>query len=148
MHDESKEKKEKINSISDEYKYGFKTDADIYKTVKTGLNEEIVREISKAKGEPEWMTEFRVKSLNIFLNAKEPSFGPVERLKEVDPNDMVMYIKSTKDVKHDWEEVPENIKDTFNKLGILEAEQKWLSGVSTQFESEVVYQITIFVRPP
>ncbi len=139
MHDDSKETKKKIENISDEYKYGFKTEAEIYKTVKTGLNEEIVREISKAKGEPEWMTEFRVKSLNIYLNAKEPSFGPVERLKEVDPNDMVMYIKSTKDVKHDWTEVPENIKDTFNKLGILEAEQKWLSGISTQFESEVVY---------
>ena len=78
MHDDSKETKKKIENISDEYKYGFKTDAEIYKTVKTGLNEEIVREISKAKGEPEWMTEFRVKSLNIYLNAKEPSFGPVE----------------------------------------------------------------------
>ncbi|MCR5741712.1 MAG: Fe-S cluster assembly protein SufB [Gammaproteobacteria bacterium] len=139
MHDDSKDKKKEIDKIITDYKYGFVTDAEIYKTVKTGINEEIVREISKAKGEPEWMTEFRLKSLRIFLDAKEPSFGPVDRLTQVDPNDMVMYIKSTKDVKHDWNDVPENIKETFNKLGIMEAEQKWLSGVSTQFESEVVY---------
>ena len=139
MHDESKSKKKELENIAKEYKYGFVTDADVYQTVETGLNENIVREISKAKGEPEWMMKFRLDSLKIFNEAKEPSFGPVDRLKSVDPNDMVMYIKSTKDVKHDWDEVPDNIKNTFNRLGIMEAEQKWLSGVSTQFESEVVY---------
>lgn len=139
MHDESKDKKKQIDNIAQDYKYGFVTDADAYQKVETGLNEDIIREISKAKGEPEWMLEFRLKSLKAFYEAKDPTYGPFERLKTVDPNDMVLYIKSTKDVKHDWNEVPDSIKDTFNRLGIMEAEQKWLSGVSTQFESEVVY---------
>lgn len=131
--------KDKINQIDDEYKYGFKTEASKYIEVETGLNEDIVRQISKAKNEPEWMLDFRLKALKSYFEQKDPEYGPCDRLKQVDPNDMTMYIKSTKDVKHDWDDVPENIKDTFSKLGILEAEQKWLSGVSTQFESEVVY---------
>lgn len=139
MHDESKSKKEQLDNIAQEYKYGFVTDADAYQTVETGLNEKIIREISKAKGEPEWMLEFRLNALKAFYEAKDPTYGPFERLKSVDPNDMVMYIKSTKDVKHNWNDVPDSIKDTFDRLGIMEAEQKWLSGVSTQFESEVVY---------
>jgi len=132
-------KKEELNNIASEYKYGFVTDTKAYQKVKTGLNDEIVKEISKAKGEPDWMLELRLKALKCFNDFEYPTYGPVERIKSVDPNDMCLYIKSTKDVKHDWEEVPTEIKDTFNKLGIMEAEQKWLSGVSTQFESEVVY---------
>ncbi len=139
MHDDLKNKKAEIENIATEYKYGFVTNAKIYKTVKKGLNEEIVREISLAKGEPEWMTEFRLKSLKAFYEAKEPNYGPVDKIKAVDPDKMCLYIKSTDSVKHNWEDVPEEIKNTFNKLGIMEAEQKWLSGVSTQFESEVVY---------
>ena len=139
MHDESKSKKEQLDNIAQEYKYGFVTDADAYQTVETGLNEKIIREISKAKDEPEWMLEFRLNALKAFYEAKDPTYGPFERLKSVDPNDMIMYIKSTKDVKHNWNDVPDSIKDTFDRLGIMEAEQKWLSGVSTQFESEVVY---------
>ena len=139
MHDENKSKKKELENIASEYKYGFVTDAKAYKKVSVGLNESIVREISKAKGEPEWMLEYRLKSLKAFYELKDPEYGPKERIKSVDPNDMCLYIKSTDSVKHNWEEVPETIKDTFNKLGIMEAEQKWLSGVSTQFESEVVY---------
>ena len=122
MHDESKDKKKQIDNIAQEYKYGFVTDADAYQKVETGLNEDIIREISKAKGEPEWMLEFRLKSLKAFYEAKDPTYGPFERLKTVDPNDMVLYIKSTKDVKHDWNEVPDSIKDTFNRLGIISRE--------------------------
>ena len=139
MHDENKSKKKELENIASEYKYGFVTDAKAYKKVSVGLNESIVREISKAKGEPEWMLEYRLKSLKAFFELKDPEYGPKERIKSVDPNEMCLYIKSTDSVKHNWEEVPETIKDTFNKLGIMEAEQKWLSGVSTQFESEVVY---------
>ena len=138
-HEDLHAKKDEINSISEEYKYGFVTDADIYKTVAKGLNEDIIRQISASKGEPEWMLEFRLNALKLFNELPDPTYGPYERLKSVDPNDMVMYIKSTKGVEHNWKDVPENIKDTFNRLGIMEAEQKWLSGVSTQFESEVVY---------
>ena len=137
MHDNKNS--EIIESISSEYKYGFVTDTKSYKKVAVGLNEEIVKEISRSKGEPGWMTEYRLKALKAYFSMPYPTYGPVDRIKSVDPNKMCLYIKSTKDVKHDWDEVPTEIKDTFNKLGIMEAEQKWLSGVSTQFESEVVY---------
>lgn len=139
MHDEDQNKKVELENIASEYKYGFVTDAKAYKKVAKGLNEEIIREISKAKGEPEWMLQFRLNALKAFREAKDPAYGPVERIKSVNPNEMCLYIKATDQVKHNWEDVPENIKNTFNRLGIMEAEQKWLSGVSTQFESEVVY---------
>ena len=139
MHEENLKKKEEIKNILGDYKYGFITDAKTYKTVEVGLNEKIVTEISKAKGEPEWMLEYRLKSLKAFYEAKNPTYGPADRINKVDPNKMCLYIKSTDKVAHEWDDVPENIKNTFNRLGIMEAEQKWLSGVSTQFESEVVY---------
>ncbi len=139
MHEDNLNKKKEVEQILGDYKYGFVTDAKAYKQVEVGLNEKIVTEISRAKGEPEWMLEYRLKSLKAFYEAKDPTYGPAERIKEVDPNKMCLYIKSTDKVENKWEDVPENIKDTFNKLGIMEAEQKWLSGVSTQFESEVVY---------
>lgn len=139
MHDEDKSKRAELEKIASDYQYGFVTDAKIYKTVKKGLNEEIIREISAAKNEPEWMLNFRLNALKAFREAKDPTYGPVDKIKAIDPNSMCLYIKSTDSVKHDWNEVPENIKNTFNRLGIMEAEQKWLSGVSTQFESEVVY---------
>ena len=139
MHEENLNKKREVENILGDYKYGFVTDAKAYKQVEVGLNEKIVTEISRAKGEPEWMLEYRLKSLKAFYEAKDPTYGPSDRIKQVDPNNMCLYIKSTDKVENKWDDVPENIKDTFNKLGILEAEQKWLSGVSTQFESEVVY---------
>src|SRR5574344_1011086 len=140
MHGDDKEKKiEELNKIAEDYKYGFVTDAKAYKKVSVGLDEDIVREISKAKDEPDWMLEFRLKALKSFFEQKDPNYGPKDRIKAVDPKNMCLYIKSTDSVKNNWQDVPENIKNTFNRLGIMEAEQKWLSGVSTQFESEVVY---------
>ncbi len=133
------DKREELLNIASEYKYGFITDTKAYKKVKTGLDEEIVKEISKSKGEPEWMLDYRLKSLKAFFELKDPSYGPKDKIKAVDPKKMCLYIKSTDSVKNKWEDVPSEIKETFNKLGIMEAEQKWLSGVSTQFESEVVY---------
>ena len=122
---------------NEEYKYGFKNeDVSILKTDK-GLNEDIVREISKLKNEPEWMLEFRLKSLKHFLNTPLPNFGP--SLKDLDFNSYTYFIRPTKKVEKSWDEVPETIKNTFQKLGIPEAEQKYLAGVSTQYESEVVY---------
>jgi Fe-S cluster assembly protein SufB len=102
-----------------------------------GLNEDVIRFISKSKNEPEWMLEYRLKAYNHFVNTPLPSFGP--SLEEIDFNDFTYFVKATDKVENSWEEVPENIKDTFDKLGIKEAEQKFLSGVSTQYESEVVY---------
>lgn len=123
--------------IDEEYKYGFSDkDVSIYKT-KKGLNEAIVREISKAKKEPDWMLEFRLKSLKFFLNEPLPKFGP--NLSELNFQDYTYFIRPSERAENSWEDVPESIKDTFRKLGIPEAEHKYLAGVSTQYESEVVY---------
>ena len=123
--------------FQEDYKYGFKDeDVSTFKTEK-GLNEEIVRQISKAKGEPEWMLDFRLKALRSFLAMPLPKYGP--ELSDLDFNSFTYFTRpSDKEVKN-WDEVPETIKNTFDKLGIPEAEQKYLAGVSTQYESEVVY---------
>lgn len=120
-----------------EYKYGFHDqDVSVYDTGK-GLNEEVIREISAAKHEPKWMLERRLDAYKSFLEQKNPSWGP--DLSQIDFNDFTYYIKPSDKVEKSWEDVPETIRDTFDKLGIPEAEQKYLAGVSTQYESEVVY---------
>lgn len=120
-----------------EYQYDFKDkDVSVFKTRK-GLNEDIIKEISRHKGEPSWMLEYRLKSYREFINKPLPNFGP--DLSEINFDDFTYFIKPSDKVSNNWDEVPETIKDTFNKLGIQEAEQKFLSGVSTQYESEVVY---------
>ena len=123
--------------LEEEYKYGFKDeDVSIYKTEK-GLTEEVVREISRLKNEPEWMLEFRLKAFRHFINSPLPNFGP--DLSELDFDSYTYFIRPSDKQSSNWEEVPETIKNTFDKLGIPEAEQKYLAGVSTQYESEVVY---------
>ena len=123
--------------MDQEYKYGFKNDdVSIIKTPK-GLNEQVVREISALKNEPDWMLDFRLKALDFFLKSPLPKFGP--DLSSLDFNSYTYFIRSTKHVEKSWDEVPDTIKQTFQKLGIPEAEQKYLAGVSTQYESEVVY---------
>lgn len=111
-------------------------DVSVFKTPK-GINEDIVREISAIKGEPEWMLEYRLKALDCFL--KKPMLTWGVDLSRVDFDEYTYYIRPSDKQTNKWEEVPETIKDTFNKLGIPEAEQKYLSGVTTQYESEVVY---------
>ncbi len=121
----------------EEYKYGFKDkDVSIYKTEK-GLTEQVVREISKIKQEPDWMLQFRLEAYKKFCELPMPTWGP--NLEEIDFSEYTYYIRSNKETENSWEEVPETIKDTFERLGIPEAEQKFLAGVSTQYESEVVY---------
>ena len=121
----------------DEYQYGFNDgDVSVFKTPK-GLNEDIVREISQIKGEPEWMLEYRLKSLKCFLEKPMPTWGV--DLSNMDFDDYTYYVRPSDNKTDKWEEVPETIKDTFNKLGIPEAEQKFLTGASAQYESEVVY---------
>ncbi|MFW5794473.1 MAG: Fe-S cluster assembly protein SufB [Bacillota bacterium] len=124
-----------------DYKYGFKTDTKSIRETKRGLSEAVVREISMIKKEPKWMLEVRLDALKTFYKMKNPKWGP--DLSEIDFNDIIYYIKPSDKVEKDWKDVPEEIKNTFNKLGIPEAEQKYLSGVTTQFESEAVYHSTI-----
>lgn len=121
----------------EEYKYGFTTDADEIFSTGKGLSEEVVRSISKAKGEPDWMLEFRLKCLKAFKAMPLPSFGP--NLKDLDFDSYTYFRRNVSSEENSWDKVPESIKNTFEKLGIPEAERKFLSGVSTQFESEVVY---------
>lgn len=123
--------------MADEYKYGFKNDDVSLVKTDVGLNEKIVREISSLKHEPEWMLEFRLKALDYFLNAPLPKFGP--DLSNLDFDSYTYFIRSSEKAEKSWDDVPKPIKDTFEKLGIPEAEQKYLAGVSTQYESEVVY---------
>ena len=129
--------KDDVLQSQDQYKYGFSDeDVSIYKTEK-GLSEEIIRQISEAKNEPEWMLEFRLKAYQHFVKTPLPTWGV--KLDDLDFNDYIYYIKPSDKVSGSWEEVPETIKNTFDRLGIPESEQKFLAGVSTQYESEAVY---------
>ncbi len=121
-----------------EENYGFHDDNVEYSfKSQKGLNEEIVRQISALKGEPAWMTEIRLEAYRIFLEKPTPQWGG--ELNKLDYNDIYYYVRATDKVGKDWDEVPQDIKDTFNKLGIPEAEQKYLQGVSAQYDSESVY---------
>ena len=99
------------------------------------LNEELVRKISKLKNEPDWMLEFRLNSLKSFFELDNPSFGPKIEL----DFSKINYYKKVSEEKNDWNEVNVDVKNTFKELGVIDAEEKYLCGVSNQFESEVVY---------
>ena len=127
----------KNNVIDDTYKYDFKDDvSDIFNTGK-GLNEDVIRTISKEKNEPEWMLEFRLKAYRSFVKFPFAKFGP--DVSHLDFNSYTYFTRYHKTEEDSWDKVPETIKDTFKKLGIPEAEQKYLSGAATQYESEMVY---------
>ena len=111
-------------------------DLSLFKTPK-GLNDEIVREISRIKGEPGWMLQYRLDALQEFLRKPMPTWGV--DLSFMNFDEYTYYSRSIDGVRNNWEDVPETIKNTFNRLGIPEAEQKFLSGVSAQYESETVY---------
>lgn len=129
-------KKNKFN-LNDDYKYDFKDNSkDIFNTGK-GLNEDVIRAISKAKDEPDWMLEFRLKAYRNFIKFPFPNFGP--DVSDLDFDSYTYFTRYAKNEKTNWDEVPETIKNTFKKLGIPEAEQKYLSGAATQYESEMVY---------
>ena len=133
----SETKKPDVISSQDDYQYGFKDkDVSVFSTGK-GLTEAIVRQISAMKHEPEWMTDFRVKAFHTFEEMPMPKWGP--DLSEIDFQDFVYYKKATQETEQSWDEVPDTIKNTFEKLGIPQAERKYLAGVTTQYESEAVY---------
>ena len=121
----------------EDYKYGWRIpDVYVYKAPK-GLNEDVIRKISEMKEEPEWMLEYRLKALKHFLERPMPTWGP--DLSELDFDSITYYVKPAEREGRSWDEVPEEIKRTFERLGIPEAEQKFLAGVGAQFESEMVY---------
>ncbi|MFK4997317.1 Fe-S cluster assembly protein SufB [Bacillus sp. N9] len=120
-----------------DYKYGFSDkDVSVFRSER-GLTREIVEEISKMKEEPQWMLDFRLKSLEQFYKMPMPQWGG--DLSSLNFDEIRYYVKPSEQTERSWDEVPEEIKQTFDKLGIPEAEQKYLAGVSAQYESEVVY---------
>lgn len=121
----------------DQYKYGFHDPEKYIYKAKKGLSKEIVEEISGLKGEPDWMREFRLKALSIFLKKPMPGWGGY--LGDLDFNEIYYYIRPSEHTEKSWDDVPEDIKNTFEKLGIPEAERRFLAGVGAQYESEVVY---------
>ncbi len=122
-------------------KYGFVTKTAKGKTTQSdfpkGLSENVIKLISAAKNEPEWMLNFRLSAYEIFKKKPLPKWGvPLDKLNF---NDIYYYIKPAADVKKTWEDVPENIKNTFERLGIPQAERAFLAGVEAQFDSEAIY---------
>ena len=121
----------------DTQRYDFKDPEKYVFKSRKGLDEEIVRQISAYKEEPEWMLENRLKALKQFNSMPLPTWGV--DLHGLDLNDLYYYVKPTDEIQSDWDEIPETIKNTFDRLGIPEAEQKFLAGVGAQYESEMVY---------
>ncbi len=124
-------------SSEKDYKFNFTTDVKNITDSGRGLNENVVNFISQMKNEPAWMRDFRLQSYQYFLKINNPEWGP--DLSQINFDDYTYYVKSTEKTENTWEEVPESIKQTFEKIGIPEAERKFFSGASAQFESEVVY---------
>ena len=122
-----------------EYKAGWHDPENSTIRFDFGLSEEVVRQISELKEEPEWMTDIRVKAFKHFSERPMPTWGNTSMLEEIDFENICYYLKSSDSTERDWEDVPDDIRNTFERLGIPEAEQKWLSGVTAQYESEAVY---------
>ena len=133
-------KKEKKKSQIEEMDRGvydiYEKDNTIYK-VNQGLTPEIVRDISRQKGEPQWMLDLRLESLELFYSTPMPAWGP--SLHELDLDQIVMYVRPDAKREENWNEVPDDIKQTFDRLGIPKAEREVLAGVGAQYDSEVVY---------
>ena len=124
--------------INEDYsKYDFKDPEEFVFRSKRGLTRGTVEEISKMKNEPEWMLNMRIKAFEYFMDRPMPIWGG--NLSDIDFDNIYYYAKSTDKTGTDWKDVPENIRRTFDKLGIPEAERKFLGGVGAQYESEVVY---------
>ena len=117
--------------------YDIYDELDYSDNLSKGLNEEIIKEISSLKNEPSWLLDFRLKAFKIFKETKDPIWGP--DLSEINIDDIAFYIKPDHSKKRNWEELPEYIIDTFDRLGIPEAEKESLAGVSAQYDSEEVY---------
>ena len=127
------EKSEVVGEIN---KYDFRTENEAVFKVEKGLNADIVRQISEMKDEPQWMLDFRLEALEIFESKPMPQWGGDI---DIDFQDIYYYLKPTEGQGKTWDEVPEEIKDTFERLGIPEAEREYLAGVKAQFDSEVIY---------
>ena len=126
-----------LDEVGQDYKYGFHDTEDyVYKSAK-GLNRGVIENLSKLKNEPAWMLEKRLEALDVFLSKPMPDWG--SDLSGIDFDDIFYYVRPSEKAESNWDDVPDYIKKTFDRLGIPEAERKFLAGVSAQYESEVVY---------
>src|SRR3990172_9736068 len=134
---EKKKSDAELLSGIEDYKYDFRDEnVPIYQTGR-GLSEAVVRQISAQKDEPEWMLEFRLKALKHYQERPMPEWGG--DLSKLNLDEIFFYTRPAEAESRTWDDVPDNIKKTFEKLGIPEAEQKFLAGVGAQYESEMVY---------
>ncbi len=129
-----------LQGINADYteRYGFHDAENYLFKVPKGLTRELVEQISAFKNEPQWMREFRLKALEHFLARPMPTWGS-PHLAEVDFDDIHYFVRASERAERSWNDVPEDVKKTFDRLGIPEAERKFLAGVGAQYESEVVY---------
>ena len=126
------------NLNMDYSKYDFKESTEMYVHLsKKGLSKEVIQEISKLKDEPQWMLDFRLRSYEVFMKKPMPNWGA--DLSSIDFQNIYYYAKASEKTEKNWDDVPPEVKRTFDKLGIPEAEKKFLAGVGAQYESEVVY---------
>lgn len=119
------------------YDFRYEENENDYYRIENGLTADIVKKLSKEKGDPEWMLEFRLKSLEIYNQLRVPEWGP--SIDGLNIENIATYVRPNVKMQGDWDSVPQDIKDTFEKLGIPEAERKSLAGVGAQFDSELVY---------
>src|SRR6201989_2953712 len=129
-----------LQGINSDYteKYGFHDAENYLFKAPKGINKEIVEKISEFKNEPQWMRDFRLKALEYFFARPEPTWGS-PMLAEVDYDDIHYFVRGSERAERSWDDVPEDVKNTFDRLGIPEAERNFLAGVGAQYESEVVY---------
>ena len=123
----------------DEYKYDFVSETEPVFRAEKGLSEEVVRQISAHKEEPEWMLEYRLKALDVYNSKPMPKWGGDLSSLEAVLDEIYFYVRPQEQMERSWDDVPDEIKNTFEKLGIPEAERKILAGVGAQYESEMVY---------
>ncbi len=135
------QQKHDLSSLNNDYatKYGFKDPVDYFHKGARGLNHEVVEMISRMKKEPKWMNDIRHQALDIFYQKPMPKWGNTKLLGEIDFENIYYFMKPIENQQKSWDDVPEYIRKTFDRLGIPEAEKNFLGGVSAQYESEVVY---------
>ncbi|RKX28611.1 MAG: Fe-S cluster assembly protein SufB [Candidatus Zixiibacteriota bacterium] len=141
MAETNRKKNKDLASLGDDYavRYGFHDPVDYFHKGAKGINHEVVEMISQMKKEPDWMRQRRHEALDIFFSKPIPGWGNPKLLEEIDFDNIYYFMKPIEEQQHSWDDVPDYIKKTFDKLGIPEAEKKFLGGVSAQYESEVVY---------
>jgi len=131
--------KDEARDAVGDYRYGFHDPENAVIKFDKGISEQVVRDISALKNEPEWMTEIRIKAYRHYVKRPMPDWGNMGLLNSIDFDAVTYFLKSSSGTAKDWDDVPEDIKNTFDRLGIPDAEQKWLGGVTAQYESEAVY---------